>query len=428
MTDPTMVTRPDKFYIVHNGAVKDLKSYYYYEDFSKVTSNPAFTLSDGSSIRYNAYITSGSARNVDEWNNVIQTGYEWDNSGPIEKICIIEPGTRPRFCGPINMGYIRRETSDFAQITNLNSNIRNPKGDYYWAPSMRFLTSEQPFNKDTVITITRTDSKLTISCDRSASSLDYPQWYTQTKKYTADQFPDYAIPKRLLVELQAGGGSGSGSYWSSSTEGCGGGAGGYWCGIIDISYGDYWQISMSPHPQGTDNNDGRSSSTSSINCYSNGTTIPCVVCQGGGGGIWKGSNPHGGTGGDVVEYSTSSYGTIYWTLKKAKGGNGGLYRTNGGSTNPTRLTIIPSAYCTSTSTQTSSRGSKSGGSGDAYGGIGGGGGASILYDGGTGTSSFVYRHGQFGSGGAGGDNGGANTVGGDGGCAACIIHIPTTNN
>ncbi len=148
-------------------------------------------------------------------------------------------------------------------------------------------------------------------------------WHETTMIFRKDDFQDKEIPERLLVKLQASGGSGG------SCGGTGGGSGSSWIGVIGL--GDdcpRWEFALGKPGEsvteyladgvaGTDATLIRKGKDSPL-------VLASVICYAGKGGIagpQQGSKTGGAGGGQP---KTTNRSNSLWTLRSSAGAKGGL--------------------------------------------------------------------------------------------------------
>ena len=313
---------------------------------------------------------------VDDWNNIIyRNTYSTEDSDYKSLIFgYIEPGTRPQFSTPALF---------------MSNNVA--------------LDSDYRLR----MSISRTNNELTIQWDTGEwSATGSIGSLNNTITYHASDFIDKVIPKRLILELNSGGGSGGTSGWF--TYGGGGQAGGYWCGVVDISKG-YTYIYADRRAPGVYLGGNYGVQGGSIYVWRSTDTYNYfkLVISGGAGGT---RNSEGGVdwGGQIEQDSLSSSWQLAF-IKGAAGAGGNNYGADFSA-----HTVFCTNYSSGDSVGALHRNHKylnsnSGGVPNS----GGGGGASAFANGGGGHNSAI-----LGAGGGGGDTGASSGYGGQ-----CIVNI-----
>lgn len=215
---------------------------------------------------------------------------------------VIEPGTVVYFCRVERGSIINTDTT-----INLSCCDYNPK-------AITLTTYNTVHSEDTMnVYITYyADNKLRVYVPDYISSGEPLEF-----NYDKDRFIDNAIPKRLLIELQAAGGGGaSGQPLPGGTSGAGGGSGAYGCLILKLNLYETttWRITLGKRGHGGSGNNqpGGSADPSSI-AYVQGDDISSnnfdtVYTLGGGQGASGGWEAEaGGDGGTVSRDILSSY-------------------------------------------------------------------------------------------------------------------------
>ena len=171
------------------------------------------------------------------------------------------------------------------------------------------LTGSETKNTTGSIGTNSTDKTLEIS------------YNNQTYTYTSDYFIDKVIPKRLIVAIQAAGGSGGGQ------GGSGGGSGAFWLGVINIDDYNLWNFTLgAPGQAVSENDDGKDASETILHCPSTQSSPRKIVIGGGfGGKVGQGDAVSaGGAGGVKARYPSSSLEkTDYWVISDTAGFSGG---------------------------------------------------------------------------------------------------------
>lgn len=245
------------------------------------------------------------------------------------------------------------------------------------------------------------------------------------ESYSASDFIDEVVPKRILVALQAGGGSGGNGNHNTAGSGGGGGAG--WIGILNIESMVYISVGKGGD-SGVGEVNGNPGSDSYIN-YASGARA--ITLGGGGAGMYDGwnSNSAGGT----VTLNPQYQGVLYWTLLSVNGGYGGHAGDNRlgnqvnalyGGTIPSRTIHSTNVTADKTSANRKILPTQSGGQPD-YDNLktsGGGGGASLFGRGGDYAVSHRME-GVKGSGGGGASERAGQPQGGAGGDGECYLYL-----
>ena len=251
-------------------------------------------------------------------------------------------------------------------------------------------------------------------------------------------------PPKFVEYLIVGGGGGGGGAVGSSGQGGGGGAGGLLSGIISVTTGASYTVTVGSGGSGTayPATSGTSSVFNYVTAFGGGgggnyNTKPGLSGGSGGGAGGDSSNTgafiggegifgQGNKGGASIQAGASADGTV-------AGGGGGV--TGGGGGAGTVGTDSVGTYASVTGLGgTGGQGLASaitgisviyagggGGSSNGTGGLGGAGGGGL-----GGTGNGVGVHGSFGFGGGGGGHYNANTTAGNGGTGVVIIRYPGT--
>ena len=142
------------------------------------------------------------------------------------------------------------------------------------------------------------------------------EYNNQTFTYTADDFIDKVLPKRLIVAIQAAGGSGGGK------GGSGGGSGSFWLGVINIADYTLWNFTLgAPGAAVSTDNDGNDASNTILQ-----HSPRIITIKGGFGGKVGQSNAisAGGAGGGKATYSSGQLQSKdYWVISDIDGFSGG---------------------------------------------------------------------------------------------------------
>lgn len=293
-----------------------------------------------------------------------------------------------------------------------SSSLEYTTGGYTWNPGWIVPGYKPSFQKKlcklsncAYLIIKRTSSALTITryqSDGNPSTMGGDA----VLSFSSSDFPDRAIPHRLIVALQGGGGGGGSSLWAmAGTGGTGGAGGAFIVGVIDLDTYSEWKATIGFGGSGGSGNSapGKAGGDAVLEPVASSPSILCTVRAGGGGRGNGGASTGVAQGGQASV--TQYYGTVFWELTSINGGNGGA-RTHGDKgadvgewevydseiTRPSEFENI--TYITS--------GTHKGGSGNAGGGTAGGGGASANGDGGDSIAAGMGDSGGPGAGGAGG--------------------------